>query len=301
MTSAELIFIGLCTFLNVSHSTSGGAPAPAVALIRVEAGHVHNNEDAEIPKHVAYIAFDTTTVELTGEDAIPLKNNNLRYVVLSGEQIEISRAPAGKTIVKPSFSTVPSRSQYLKKPPTPKWNRCIAPVRGKKPTKDCVSAYMLLGGGALSAGHLTPIEWEFRETAESAATLRDRFAREVYYRFPLQDSTLVVNLRSLATNATRTLTFKRINAGVSPGDSGDLRIWIGNSPEQSIEAEMQGLEPLQYSAGYHFTTLRMVSTPNHPFATPHPTVLGVPPGAAIGATVSDGRNPDGGYCGPDKP
>jgi len=297
-SAAEIVFLGLCTFLNVDHYNTRGLPAPAVALVRVDVNHATHG-GAPIPRHVAFIAYDSNSVELTGVPDQALPDTPYRFVVLDGEELSFTGAPAGKTRVKPSFATVPRQSQYWKTQLATRWNRCVAPLKGAKASSNCVAAYMPLGGGDLSAGHLTPIEWEFRETSEDAAILRDRFAREVYYRFPLSTATIVLTTTTLdAKHQTRTMTFTAKNRADKT-----VRLWIGNTPDTHITGEILGLEPIEYTSGSHFAALkRVVAEASEAidaiYPTPFPTMLRAPGVVARGGSAGDKRSPDGGYCGP---
>jgi hypothetical protein len=170
---------------------------------------------------------------------------------------------------------------------------------------------MPIGGGELSAGHLTPVEWEFRTSNESPGTLRDRFAREVYYRFPISQPKLVMTATSLDENRhVRTLTF------IPKNPAGNVKVWIGNTILDHIAGELLQLEPTEYTPGKHFAEVGRVSSTNGRsvlIPTPFPTERKPPAGRmTTGPTISNPmnpldpanrlnphRNPDGGFCGPD--
>jgi hypothetical protein len=179
------------------------------------------------------------------------------------------------------------------------WNRHYVPVKGEKPKKSAVNAFMLLGKGKLSAARLSLVQWRF-EIPESNKVHIGYFAEEVIYGdFPHTgaDDSLTINVRDLTTagQLLRTLTFTRRDPAKP------ITIFIGNNTlDGAIQALKRESDPeAQPTEGKHVAFLNLVADPDlgtkGPTPTPVPVPVGLPPRPT---NEDDGGGGSAGFCGP---
>lgn len=270
-TTVEIVFIGLCSFLNID-GAQPDMPPPSVIL--------HN----DAVHHTPYVAFDTTVVRMTGATATSL-GANFAMVKLEGEELIInddaSRGPTldasmGKVVHLAKYSGI---SQ-------PMWNRARIPLNGGLPEKGEVAAYLEFGSGTLSADRLSPIKWTFKDQTNnpSATQADDNFARSISYKFLSATDNLIIRARALDGGSHRKLVF-------TPVSGGAIKVFIGNSVKNKELKDIKFVEPAIHQAGVHFMEF-------YKSLDPIPRTMFIP--FPIESNPNDIQGgPDTGYCGPD--
>src|SRR4051794_15695609 len=111
-TTVEIMFVGLCSFLNMKNATDPNLPAPSVIVHRVPGGHGADMQ------HTAYIAFDRTKMKVTGATAKQVTNSNFSFIPLDGQKLTLIDADMTATPkIDATFDTDVARfSQYAKLP-----------------------------------------------------------------------------------------------------------------------------------------------------------------------------------------
>lgn len=267
MANVEIVFLGLCTFLNLENTRPDMPPASVI---------VHRD-----PHHNAYIGFRHKDVTMSGGSAVT--SGDYSILPLDGVQLLLnddwSKSPdlTGKDLDKVA------QALKIADIPLGNWNTNRVPLPGKLPDPSEVSGYLEFGGGKLSGGRVSKIDWEFRDRTgkpsdKQAKDKNYKFAESVVYAFPVDGDSLVIKTISLNGSGMRKLTFKSI--GGAP-----LKIFIGNSMDPA--EDMEGTAQPPAGASEHFATFYEVVTGSPNVHIPH--ALGKRP---LGAGT--------GYCGPDK-
>jgi hypothetical protein len=226
----DLVFTGLCSFLNVDgHNSTMGDPA-VIAVQSPMQGM------PGMASHVAFIAYDTTITAVdddTGFITIT-KAPECKYLEIpDGVEISIVNHPAVIVPVIPTvdqtyYNSVVRKDDYWPEAKD-QWNRDYVPAAGNKPKSTAVKFYMRFGSGALSAGRVSDVKWRFKRPYGSGY-FEGNFAEEVVYGFSQTDSEVVVEFRSLdhPENAApvKSLRFSPIQT--------DVTIFIGNNVESDF-------------------------------------------------------------------
>jgi hypothetical protein len=275
----DMVFFGLCSFLNLNSSNSSMGE-PSVILIRTDAEAVALNPallgSGTLTVHTPFMAFDSKTVRVddaTGFNSVKppvIARENLanfdfpgklrraasfRYLPLANAELTIQNAPGGALTVDPSYAKIAKKDVYW--PGTAnQWNRDFVPKATQKPSSSVVAVFLRFGGGTIYAGHISKNKWEFRfQPEDTISTHKDTFAREVHYKFPIQDGELLIGIGALddPTKPPKLLRFSPVVANGSP-----MTIWIGNSTERGIAFATQHVSPRRIGDGGHFVFLNQV-------------------------------------------
>ena len=237
VTTAEIIFVGLCSFLNVKNSETT-MPPPSV-LVTNEA------------KHISFIAWDTNTVSVDGAvDAQPLGGSSYSYVLLGrggvGDEVMFNDDRTNAPQVDATFDQVASFKDYSGIAPADLvWDTDYIPAAQQQPSEKHAAGYVLLGGGTLTGDRLTKVRYEFRSASAAEDTSKSHYyAREVHYRFKPTGANLLIDTRSLDGNKKRTMILKPKNGATN------VEVWIGNSPDPISDILRE--EPTTCADGVHF-------------------------------------------------
>lgn len=300
---AEIIFVGLCSFLNVHDTVKYDMPSPSVIVM---------NED----DHTPFIAFDSDEVEAVDGNGKPIGNpvpgsTALKYIVLQGEELVLLNGPSGVPRVAESFDAVASASMYAPESKSDTYDEDYVPKQNGKPKKSAVSAFLMFGGGSLGRGRLTAVPYVFQTVGGGDQTIAGRFAEEVIYSFPADRIRLsAVDLEDPAR--TRSLAFlpKNLGQGVPTG----IRVWIGAAADvariegSGIAGTIRGKQHGPYLDAGHMVLFNKMFKPATTTAkkkvkdrVPHPVRDWVVASAAPKGSHAKGlRAEESGYCGPDQ-
>lgn len=297
----EIIFTGLCSFLNLTN-TNGTMPPPSVILPRT-------SDDDE---HTPFIAFNTADVKVTtsggGAEFVPVeKAPDFQHRTLDGVLLKFREDSVGWPVVLPSYALVAQKDCYW---PEAKnhWDRDYVPAGDDEPDSKVVAAYMPLGAGTIAAERLTDFEWEF-VAEDGRCTQRAYYAQEVIYRiYPFRSKQLTLVLRRLdnKSGSDKKPVKEIFTFTVARANSTKIKIWIGNSDE--IHKSLLRLSSAPKRA-IHFEHLNDVSGFGGSGPIPSPIV---PRDLFLAADVENAENEgqpkkrpgtgsDTGYCGPHNP
>lgn len=260
MPVAEIIFVGLCSFLNLANDIDH-MPPPSVIL----------TADKD---HTPFIAIDPTKIKVEGVTFG--SNPPYAYIKLDGEELTFNDDRSVPPRVGFSLSAVASLGAYGRVA-NPVWNEDYVPKKMKHPKSKQVAAYAEFGNGELTADNKTTIEWEFRDS-KGNKTITGKFARNVHYKFTPANGILYIEARSLDGTGKRVMKFTPIN-------NAPLQIWIGNSMD--ITKDIKGYNPTSLEPGHHFKHFYKHLQGSPAVFIPYP--IGI---VAKGA--------ESGYCGPDR-
>lgn len=306
--SVKIVFSGLCSFLNPKNNNTT-MPEPSVIVLRTdlsiplehsdEHGHAHNDfADIQI-KHIPFLAFDSRKVlvsDARGFQRASRVDPLFWFRELDGVLLKIEGFNAKPLTVDPSFDRVVSRDKYW--PGTEnQWNRAFVPVKGELPLKSAVHAFLRFGGGILSAGRLSRVQWQF--VIPEKPTYIDYFAEEVSYSdFLAAEDKLVIKVLDLTTE--REITTLQFTSRDDRSDgSNDIVIFIGNNTEQGIKEGFlrRSDENAQPSDGRHMVFLNQVASPHVRIPAPIPVPVPKPDPVVPGTVMAAGGSSSG-FCGP---
>ena len=289
----EIIFTGLCSFLNLTN-TNGTMPPPSVILPRTP----------DNAKHIPFVAFHVDDIEVTSSTG-DAKFKEVTYAKgflyreLDGVLIRFDDDSIGWPVVLPSYKLLAQKDCYWPEAKN-RWDRRYVPEGDDEPDERVVAAYMRLGAGTVGAERLTDFEWEF-VAEDGKCTQRAYFAQEVIYRiYPFRHEWLRLVLRRLDNQGdSETLTFTNIRP-----NSTKVKIWIGNSDQ--MHKSLLRLSSVPKRA-IHFKHLNDVAYVSGSGPIPFPVV---PPrlfwdeekeSSDEGQGTEPGSGSDTGYCGPHNP
>lgn len=310
----EVVFTGLCSFLNVRDNHGNDMVEPSIILVRTDvdvdagtpgAGYVEgrNPEDEEAVarphehehaveeykhEHVAFIAYneDEVTTTSPGFEKIEGADGFWMLPLPMGVEIVLTGIPAGKPTVVQSYDTIAKKDHYW---PDAKnqWNRDYVPVKGEKPDSDAVAAFMRFGQGFIGGGRLCPLEWTFQDSV--GRVLTNQFAEEGFYSFDQEDGDIIVQLIDLDDPEN----VKEICFTPKPDDKNaipDQILFIGNNVKDDIARCVLRSESNSYQDGDHFRFLNAVSSMS---GGPFPAF-----GRRVTSAPSGGGGGTSGACGP---
>lgn len=286
--NAEIVITGLCSILNpTGKNNKMGDPA----FIAVQTKHKHESGKKQADHHIAYIAFDSTKVNIddgTGFHQVP-KAKQFLYLPLDGQEISIVGVLTGTPKVDQTYLHVVRKDDYWPDAKD-KFNRDYVPHKGSKPNKTAVKAWMRFGAGRITAGRISRVLWEFAIKTNGKKHIGN-FAEEVVYsNFLAADATeLVIALQDLDAAAgvvPRTLRF-------TPVIANDLvTVIVGNNVTEDMAGAVKRIITTGWKTnGKHFKYLNAVADPNcgvGPIPTPKKT----------GAVGTKGGGENSGPCGP---
>lgn len=247
IAAAKVIFIGLCSFLNMSSSSDPSLPAASVILHR-----------ASMYSHIPFIAFDHNLVKVDPATATNITGSNFDYIPLDGLELTIAEDSGNKPTIDSSFANVARLADYSKAT-LMTFERTRFPKRNDRPKSGAVAAYLLFGNGSISADWPTAAEYTFKNVNTGLASIGPRqFARRVTYTVSGASATLTIKETQLpdSTATATTLTFTSLTAA-------DVEIWIGNSripvdgnnspdPMTGMKLDLVGYQPATPAAADHF-------------------------------------------------
>ena len=296
--AAEIIFVGLCSFLNVHNTASFEMPPPSVIVLQEH--------------HTPFLAFDADEVEAVDGNGAAIGQqigiSAYRYVELKGEELTVINAPNGLPTVAASFDAIAKASAYAPESKMDEYDRDYIPRGNGRPSKKVVAAFLRFGGGTLARGRLTNVPYVFQLKDGREKTISGRFAEEGIYSFP--GESIRIDASDLETRAlTRKMVFTPKKTG--NGTASGVRIWIGAAPVSAAGADaeiigaIRGKQHGPYSDGDHLAMLNVMFTAAQgqtkktknrvprplreydPMAVPRPAAKGL-------------RAESSGYCGPDQ-
>lgn len=236
-TSAEIIFVGLCSLLNVRNQDTSPDKPPPSAIVMKRANHD------------TFIAFDTNKVMMTGETATPVSTSSFSAVYFKpeGEELTFNDDRTQLPIVDNSFGDIANFNDYSRIS-QPKWVEDFIPHRNKLPKKTAVAAYVEFGGGTLAASRLTTVKYQFTPASEPPDPDKAKcFAREVHYTFTTTGDGLLIEARSLdGAGGKRSMLFK------PKGNATKVEVWIGSSMDPV--SDFKRFETKEHMEGVHFAT-----------------------------------------------
>jgi len=284
----EIVFTGLCAFLNLSN-TNGTMPDPSVMMPRTSPEY----------KHVPFIAFDKREVTVSTDDGAPFQyvnttNQDFYYRILDGHYITLLDDPVGWPNVLPSYDLVVRKDDYWPDAKN-KWDRRFVPIGDMSHDPRFVGAHMYLGAGTVSAERMTDFPWEFRDE-QGNPSLRGYFAQEMVYRiYPFRyttEFTIQIVLEPIEGGLSETYSFKSARPNVDK-----IKLWIGNNDADDIHRALLRLSSQPKKAD-HFEFLNDVSSVSGIGPVPSPLV---PKGTFPAPISGGGTGSDTGYCGPFNP
>jgi|GEM_PF-5285448 len=230
MHHVQVIFTGIIALIS-SASQNGSmtaivvnAPAAAVA-----------SDGSAIPPHVGWIMVEqallaegsATPDRIVTHDGVPAA-----VFILRGEEIRMNAAPADDLVLVDGLpssgdvATAANRSflhwAARMREIWPGEHALNAAYTESDPDPQLVSGRMLLSGGTLSTDYVGDRVWEFRPAA-ARNRVRHALAQQIAYGFDAVSPEIV--LKKFRSNDTRVI---RLNGG-------DLRIMVGNTPQEDIE------------------------------------------------------------------
>lgn len=271
-TGVEIVFIGLCSFLNID-GTHLEMPPPSVIL--------HNDS-----AHTPYIAYDTTKVVLSSTPTVTPTSlgGNYAIIKLTGEELILNDNAGAKPNAKTDFDKVVHFATYSGDA-SPSWHRARVPLNGDLPDDSEVAAYIELGGGDLYGERVSPIRWQFKDPGNGTLSGQqaDKFARAVRYKFMSATDNLIIRARALDGTSHRRLVFTATTLGQP------VEVYIGNSVKNKELKDIVWIEPPNHAPGTHFMVFyKTVDDPLAHMFIPFPI-----------ESPGPDKGPDTGYCGPD--
>jgi hypothetical protein len=279
-TSVEILFVGLCSFLNMNNQYSF-MPPPSVVLHRTD----------QSMKHQAFIAWDQNSVALQNAASFPVlyTKNGTAFLKVDSEELALNDdQSAGPTFVDQTtfFKSVPRITLYGDLPQTPDFEPKHVPPKGQMPDPGAEAAYLEFGNGTISSDWQTEKQYVFRDGNGVAMDTTARYYhRRVKYAYTASGNALVIVARKFDNSLRRKLIFKPISGTA-------VTVWIGNS--MNIDEDMNPTPPIKNKIAAHFkffygTLLNPPSTLYVPVIEGPLTPLQKPPAGGAGT----------GYCGPD--
>ncbi|HKS22755.1 MAG TPA: hypothetical protein VJZ76_08160 [Thermoanaerobaculia bacterium] len=180
---AEIVFTGLCSILNPD-GTNKEMGDPGVILVQTPGhDHEHDHEHEAPEHHFAYLAFDSTAVEVTGTNVPALKPVLMAepfvYMDLDGVELSLIEEPLEAPIVDDSYrNLVAHRDEYWPEA-IGRFDHDLVPPKGSRPKKSVVKAWVRFDGGRLGASRLSKVPWRFEKG--DGSVLEKCFAEEVIY------------------------------------------------------------------------------------------------------------------------
>jgi hypothetical protein len=311
----EVVFAGLCSFLNVRNLHSD-MPPPSVILVRASSlpalnpappppsvaadGHRPGEESGtagmprmghlpgEMPNHVAFLGFDSGEVNasfLRDPGIEMLDKTSFAFLRLEGVEIRIANNQRGFLEVDPSYDYVVRKDDYWPEAKG-KWNRDLVPLPPLgTPKKDSVTAFMRLVGGRLAAGRVSLVEFEFPRA--DGTSLRGHFAEEVTY----QVATFGNEVRLIFSDLSDARDVQEVRLTPRDPSVRKVTVFIGNvEPQGMLDTFKRTIRSIG-AGGEHFFLLNKVAAPglgDGPVAHP---VTGIPPPGTAPAITA-------GFCGP---
>lgn len=279
-TELEIVFSGLCSFLNLQNDNRT-MPNPSVVLVDTPPDN----------KHTPFIAYDTRTTSVSSPGLFkPVdKAPGFAYWELDNVELILRNDAPGFPIVTPSYNHVVRKDDYW---PEAKdiWYPNVVPKLGEKPKPDGAAAFMEFGGGVISAERTTDFEWAFYYPNGEFTGASDYYAQEVLYRvYPLSTGSVLITVLPFGGGTGTNLTFTSILA-----DYRKVKIWIGNNDKADIYKALLRLSS-QPKDAKHFQYLNTVSYKDP--GGPYPRAI-VPKGTFPAPGTGSGGGADTGYCGP---
>lgn len=287
-TPIDIVFVGLCTLLNVQN-TDSRLPPPSVLVMR----HQQTASDP-VRTHVAFVAFKTDDLASDGgftPHPVPGPDTRYQYIELDGVEIELNDDWSGPPtpVSKPDLAIM---SVYAKQQLD--FDERVVPRPGERPQDRSVGGFVQLGTGAISTARPTDCKWVFAKPGTKGDPKDARsYAREIRYKFHSASASPTLRLRRFDGSYEGNIQLK----------SQTQALWIGSSPPEQMLAE---IDPDQYQKwrSTHSTTHSMTTTATH-FAVfyrqlknaPSDKDMYLPTLAETGCT--EVKTPDVGYCGPD--
>lgn len=278
-STVEILFVGLCSFLNMDNSVNY-MPPPSVIMHRVPT-----------MKHVAFIAWDEAETKLDDAANLPvLRTKKGRpFIMLDAEEISLNDDFSALPTLDATFKNGVARlSKYANLSAVPVFDQRRVPIKGHLPDGAVEQAYLEFGSGTISSDWETEKEFVFRDTktATPADATPRKYHRRVHYVFPAAANALTVVLRKFDNSAHRRLVFR-------PVSGTNTRVWIGNSMD--IDEDLNPTPPIKNKTAIHFAAFydTLAVQPAKVFV---PVIEGTitPP---VGAPPAGGSGT--GYCGPD--
>ena len=280
LAAAKIIFVGLCSFLNVNSTPDPNLPDASVILHR-----------ATMP-HTPFIAIDRTKMKVTPSSAAtPITGSNFDFIPLDGQKLTINEDTAGKPTVDTTFKTDVARLVDYAKLTSVFLNSDRVPKRGSDPKSSEVAAFLLFGNGKLTADWPTNAEYIFKNATGTVVTIGPKnFARRVTYTLSGSPASVTIHEAPLmgSTTSPTDLKFELVSGP-------DIEIWIGNAEALAggsgavtgIRLDLAGFQPPTPKAADHFAEFyKSLSMPPSQILIPFPV-------------LTSGGGASSGYCGPD--
>ena len=231
--NVEIVFTGLCSILNPD-GTNEKMGEPGVILVQTpEDPNASPEVKAHDHGHVAFLAFDTAKVDVTGASNIQnVKGNQTwRYIPLDAVEITVeNNAPAVPQVLDSYWESIAHRDDYWPEK-AGEFDRDFVPLAGHRPKSHAVKAWMRFGKGKIEASRISEAPWRF-ET--SNGPVEKCFAEEVVYSgFLHSGDAVVLQLKDLEEGKK---DVERLAFSLKPGVSADsmLTLIIGNLEEEDM-------------------------------------------------------------------
>lgn len=271
---AEIIFSGLCSFLNVRNANPT-MTEPSVILVRTEGVRIDTrNIDKELAglddepptpdEHIPYIAFQTAEVNVEVLEGGALFKNvpkapGFEFLRLDGVELKIADDPPAMPTVLDSYDLVVKKDDYW---PAARnlWNRDFVPEPAQpgqpfnQPKKSAVVGFMRFGSGTIAAGKMARVEWSFPRPGQDPH--RGRFAEEVVYSRAVPDQQpVVIQLTDLESGEARI----KLRFSAKDPAATKLTLFVGNNDVGDIDNAVQRRIPASVPDNEHFLFLNQVA------------------------------------------
>lgn len=299
---AEIIFSGLCSFLNV-RDVNPTMPEPSVILVRTNGVDVGTRSvddefafeqlETVADEHIPYIAFKTADVDVDVLEGGALfedvpRAEGFQFLRLDGVELKIENDPPGQPVVDRTYDRVVKKDDYWPEASNV-WNRDFVPERTMKPKKTVVVGFMRFGTGKIAAGKMARVEWSFARPGMEPH--RGRFAEEVIYSgFPHSGESVVVHLTDLETGELQTT----LRFSAKAASAAKLTLFVGNNDVGDIDNAVQRRIPPHVPDNDHFLFLNQVALLDD--EGPVPTVVRPAVFTPIRSDLAGGHS--SGPCGP---
>jgi hypothetical protein len=235
-STVEILFVGLCSFLNMENKVNY-MPPPSVVMHRVDPA----------TNHVTFIAWKESETTLDNAANLPVMRtrNQTPFIMVDAEEISLNNDLSELPTLDATFKDHVARlTKYANLAATPLFDQTRVPLPGRMPSPKVEQAYLEFGKGTVSSDWPTSRTFVFRDDELNAADETARtYDRRVLYTYPTAADALAIVLRKFDNSTHRRLVFR-------PAAGTTVRVWIGNSTD--IDEDMSETPKITNDFAEHF-------------------------------------------------